>query len=283
MAHSNPYRGVNAHLHSYFQAHGGWTSFHTNYISALTLYLATVLPPGYMVDTEQSLQIREFHPDTGERIRRFQPDLTVYRSEEMQTPHAADAYPVVVLPLTATLPEREALFYSAVVIYPADADPLFSRPVTRIELLSPGNKSGDGAVLYADKRYIALMSGVALVEIDLLHETPPIIRGLPEYPHQPDSAPYNIIVSDPNPSFREGTTSVYLFGVDEPLPKIALPLGSGNAVSCDLDLSYQDLYSRMPAFHARTDVNKPPLNFDRYSQADQARITRVMASAADKR
>ncbi|HLA43610.1 MAG TPA: hypothetical protein VJZ27_09255, partial [Aggregatilineales bacterium] len=74
----NQYRGVNAHLHSYLQAHSGWQGFHNTFIIYLVNEINARLPEGYIVDAEQSLQIREIHPDTGERIRRPEPDLTVF-------------------------------------------------------------------------------------------------------------------------------------------------------------------------------------------------------------
>jgi hypothetical protein len=89
---------------------------------------------------------------------------------------------------------------------------------TRIELLSPSNKQGEGYIQYREKRYAALKSVVALVELDFLHESPPVVKGLPLYPTEPESYAYNITVSDPTPSFEVGTASTYAFGVDTPIP-----------------------------------------------------------------
>lgn len=44
----NLYRGINAHLHSYWQAQGGWNGFHASHIVYLTTALkADLLPLGY--------------------------------------------------------------------------------------------------------------------------------------------------------------------------------------------------------------------------------------------
>ena len=56
----NQYRGINPHLHSYWQAEGGWDSFHTNHIADLMRLINTALPTGYVADIDQSLQIRRF-------------------------------------------------------------------------------------------------------------------------------------------------------------------------------------------------------------------------------
>lgn len=55
----NQYRGINAHLHSYWQAMGGWSSFHGNHIADLLRALRAALRPmGYTADLESSLQVR---------------------------------------------------------------------------------------------------------------------------------------------------------------------------------------------------------------------------------
>jgi hypothetical protein len=51
----NQYRGINAHLHSYWQAKGGWDTFHFNHIPDLMRLINGQLPPGYVADLIQSL------------------------------------------------------------------------------------------------------------------------------------------------------------------------------------------------------------------------------------
>ena len=75
----NEYHGINAHLHSYFQMHGGWDGFHNKHVGDLGAAISSLLPPGYLVDTEQSLQLREIAPYGEERIRRWRPDVAVYK------------------------------------------------------------------------------------------------------------------------------------------------------------------------------------------------------------
>jgi hypothetical protein len=59
---TNEYQGVNAHLYCFFQARGGWASLHSLYISDLARAINPLLPPGNIVDVEQSLQIRGSRP-----------------------------------------------------------------------------------------------------------------------------------------------------------------------------------------------------------------------------
>lgn len=277
----NQYQGVNAHLHSYFQAQGGWSSFHTNFISVLARDLNTRLPEGYIVDIEQSLQIREIHPDSGEKIRRPEHDLTVYRTRESASVSETGMTATLTQAIPDTLDLSEDLYYSALVIYPAETDAVLGQPVTRIEILSASNKQGEGYLQYREKRYAALRSGVALVEIDLLHETPPVVKGLPRYPTHPDSHAYYVTVSDPTPSLEEGLAQTYAFAVDSPLPTITLPLGAGSTLRLELNPIYHEVYFSLSAYSRRVDYAALPLHFERYSPADQARIQQRMAAVQE--
>ncbi|MBC8099265.1 MAG: hypothetical protein H7Y11_07460, partial [Armatimonadetes bacterium] len=45
----NPYKGINAHLHSDFQNTDGWSGFHLMNLGHLLEAIDTQLPPGYVV------------------------------------------------------------------------------------------------------------------------------------------------------------------------------------------------------------------------------------------
>jgi hypothetical protein len=76
-----------------------------------------------VVDIEQSLQIREIHPDTGERIRRPEPDLTIYRTrEEVPSVGGSGVAATLTQSIPDTLDLTEDLYYSAVVIRQVEAD-----------------------------------------------------------------------------------------------------------------------------------------------------------------
>lgn len=278
----NQYRGVNAHLHSNFQSQGGWDSFHTNHIADLGEYINDHLPPGYIVDVERSLQIREFHADTGERLlQRRRPDVTIYQADPTRVPSLAvssgGAVATLTQPVSETLTVTDEMFYAGLVIYEQQDDQAFGRPVTRVEVLSPTNKPpGDGFLQYVQKRYSALKSGLRLVEIDYLHETASPIKGIPRYPDQPDSFPYSITVSDPVPSLQEGRSETHEFAVDQPVPSIAIPLAGDERLMIEFGAVYNRTFHKLRAYSYLVDYEQLPQHFDRYSPADQERIKQRM-------
>ena len=95
----NQYLGINAHLHSYWQAVRGWNNFHNPYIVQLATALkAQLWPLGYTAEIEDSLQIRRFD----EYQQRLQSDITILdRSPEraMQPPIVARGLTGLVVPL----------------------------------------------------------------------------------------------------------------------------------------------------------------------------------------
>jgi hypothetical protein len=155
-SHKNQYRGVNAHLHSHFQAQGDWESFHGNYITFLGAALNQALPLGYVARTERSIQIREFHPDTGEEILlKNKPDVSIYAHRPpidvpVLTPELTPSF---FLTVEETLPPDPDAYLRAIVIYQLLPDQTLGRAITQIEILSPTNKSADkGYLQYVYKR-----------------------------------------------------------------------------------------------------------------------------------
>ncbi|MEO1444197.1 MAG: DUF4058 family protein, partial [Chloroflexota bacterium] len=226
----NQFFGVNPHLLSYFQAHGGWDSFHGNYIVKLAEFINAALPPGYFVDIEQSLQIRVSFadPDREDLVRNYRPDVAVYERTtsptEQSFAYPGEATATLVQPIAATFDDVPENYYQAVVVYNASAP---GEPTTRIELLSPSNKRGAGLHSYVDKRIATLKSNTNLVEVDFLHETLSPVIGVPRYPHDGKSQPYTITVNIPEPDYRQGRAYTYSFAVDVPVPTLQVPIGVG--------------------------------------------------------
>ncbi len=276
----NEYLGVNAHLHSYFQSKGGWSSFHTKYISDLAEAINAKLPPGYLVDLVQSLQIREFHTESGERLRKPMLDITIYDTQPttqrpVSLPSGTAA--TLVQPVINTIELDDQAYYTAVLIYVVEDDENLGRPVTRIELLSPTNKSGEGYLQYREKRSTALRIGVGLIEVDYLHETDSPIKGVPSYSrHQPGSYAYTITVNDPKPSLEKGLSKTFGFNVDDPIPTIDIPLAGEETLSLDFGTVYNQTFVSLGAYSHRVDYEQLPENFQTYSEADQERIREVM-------
>jgi hypothetical protein len=275
----NQYFGVNAHLQSVYQAEGGWAGFHNKHVGDIGGAISQRLPAGYIVDTEQSLQIREIVPDHNPRIRRPEPDLTIYATSSVTSRKENELSgntATITQPIAETLDWDEDAYYTALVIYQVVEDRMPGLPVTWIELLSPSNKQGEGYLQYREKRFLTLKSGLSLVEIDYLHETPSPVKGLPQYPYEALSYPYKITVSHPVPSLRDGTAITYNFAVDEAIPTIRIPLLKGDSLILDVNSVYQHTYTSINSYSYRVDYEKTPLNMERYSVEDQERIARRM-------
>jgi uncharacterized protein DUF4058 len=262
----NQYVGINAHLHSYFQREGGWDGFHANHIADLMrLMSAQLLPMGYVADLQESLQIRRL----GEPAERYAPVANLPQTVE------AVAIPDIMSD------EQEISPYNAIGIYEysvSERSP--GQPVAWVELLSPSNKpGGQDALYYLRKRWKLLHSGLVFVELDYLQEYPPTFDKLPRYQRtRSESHPYHIVVVDPRPAFSEGTAYPYHFDVDQPIPTVAIPLNGTDVLNFDFRAAYSKSF-RETLYGARfVDYSQLPLDFDHYSEADQARIVSRMVA-----
>ncbi len=279
----NQYRGINAHLHSYLQQHRvEGPVFHDGHVIDLARALNRVLPEGYISFPERALQIRQFHPVTGEEIdprkpMTLKPDVSVFE-RHTHRPSTHPSSEMTTMP-TLTLPAIESiddddLYLSAVVIYVADDDGTKGKPVTRLELLSPSNKAGgSGYLQYREKRALTLRSGVVMVELDYLHESRPVIDAVPSYIDGDTGAyPYAIIVTDPRPTLEAGELRVYGFGVDAPLPIIPIPLAGDDTVMFDFGDVYHFTLLNGVWLSTFVDYATEPVNFETYHEADRERI-----------
>ncbi len=279
----NQYRGVNAHFNSLAQHEDdGWSSFHTRCIVAIGEEVAAHLPPGYRISWDASLQIREYHPDTGEllrRPRRPEPDITIWdlNPSGAKSGSIAEsgmvATPTLVQVAEDTLSKNEASYYRAVVIYQEKDGKL---PVARIELLSPSNKPGGSSYeSYIEKQDMALRAGkISLTVIDFLHESASPIPNVPSYPDgEPGAYPYNITIIDPRPTLREGQSKTYGFGVDEMIPTLNIPLAGNDVVQVNFGLVYKTTYeSASGTFSDLVDYTQLPPAFENYTPIDRQRI-----------
>lgn len=274
----NQYRGINAHLHSLFQAEGGWGGFHTRHIVHIADVLAAQLRPlGYMVQIEESVQIR----------RNFD-SPQVYRADvlisDRQTSRTIESSPLNAgqwIPVTELIVENEVSEkpYRAIKIAEFDSP---HESIVWMELLSPSNKGyGEDAEAYRAKRMDLLESGLVFVEIDYLHETPPTYTTISRYyPGKkgrwlPDSHPYRLVVIDPRPQMENGKARVLGFDADQPIPQCDIPLALSEIVSFDFGIPYHRTFEEA-FFGDFVDYSQLPRNFDRYSPADQLRIAQRM-------
>ena len=279
----NQYRGINAHLHSFFQERGGWETFHSDHIAELRRAISRILPSGYFALSEKSLQISGFNPVTGEsRHGIIRPDVEIYRTPS--TPSGSDSAlmaldpPADVVSIAETLSDVEHLM--SIVIYKQRIDDQLI-PVTRIELLSPANKPlGSHYETYILKRDETLIGGVNLIEMDYLHQSPPSIKILPSYPERhPKAFPYTILVSHPYPTLETGQVAIYGFNVDDPIPKISVPLAGTDSIGLDLGAIYHRTFADNGYYGLRVvDYEQEPTRMESYNEADQERIRQRMAA-----
>jgi len=266
----NLYPGVNAHLNSFLQqSGGGWESFHTRQINDFQSLLDEVLPPNYYAISEKSLQVTQMYIEE-DKIFRVRPDVSIYRTDPSSGSNSTQqaALPSAVLPII-DLDEDSP---NAVGIYRIDSGQLPGVLVTRIEILSPANKHPHPYhQLYLGRRIEVLRGGVALVEIDYLHESHAVLPLLPSYPIG-DAEPYYVLVSKPVPSLEDGVMEYYSVGVVDPLPKIEIPLSGNDAVTVDFGALYNRSITQSRIFRIVVDYAQDPVNFDRYTPADQAKI-----------
>lgn len=287
----NLYRGVNAHFHSAMQHEPGeWESFHSKHISDIAEAIDAQLPSGYLVQPEKGLQIREYHPTTGEQVivrqtRRPKPDLTIYDTapstpRSTSTP-ASTATPTLTLPATESIDRDYEIYLPSIIIREVLGNQKLGKPITWIELLSPTNKPPNGGYLqYHEKRIATLESGIALIEIDYLHETRSPIPRLRSYPdHEPGAYPYTITVTNPRPSLEAGKMNMYGFTIDETISPVEIPLSGNDTITLDFDAVYQRTYRSIGAFSYGVDYEQYPENFNSYTLEDQQRIAALMTRA----
>ena len=270
----NQFRGINPHLHSYWQEEGNWISFHGTHLVYIARELNKVLRGmGYRAQTEQSIQV--WRPGTGKPdLPRSDVVITDTNPVRAGLPRlSSESGSTVVLDLQEVLEISEEPYEYLAVSIKLLAD-LEGEPVAWIELLSPGNKQGDGLNEYQWKRRSLIKQGITFLELDYLHMTPPTLRSLPRYyyrqPH-PDAAPYHIHVIHPHSATERGKIEVYPFMVDEPVPTIPMTLSAADVVNFRFDLAYQVTFEET-LYGDGVDYSRLPVRFETYNERDQARI-----------
>ena len=275
----NLYPGVNAHLNSFLQQPGGgWESFHVRHINDLQAHLDQVLPRGYYALSEKSLQISTYGADADARFQTYS-DIAIYR---LPTPDPSSAggtlAPTLSLPMREVLIDLQDEALMSVVIYQVREGRFPGTPITRIELLSPANKPGDSDYRpYLARRLSGLRAGIALVEIDFLHQQRALLPTLPSYPQaDAGSAPYSVLISDPRPELMQGKVDAYAIAVDAPLPVLALPLADAETVSLDMGAVYAQTFTSVRVFSQLVDYALDPPAFDKFTPDDQAKIQAIL-------
>lgn len=277
---TNRYPGVNAHLNSYLQRpNGSWSSFHAEFIPALRRSLDQTLPDNYYSMVERGIQLSLIDEDDSKEAK-TRPDISIVELRPSQNPVKMDySRPTASVPIEELedfIAEEDILI--RVGIYEADGETAQGNLVTTIEVLSAANKPhGSNYLHYLAKRSQQLQGGINLIELDFLHESQPIIKGIPSYPRrQANAYPYNILVTSPKPSYSKGKFDWFGVDIDQALPIIPIPLASNDLISFDLQDTYNKLFQDTRAFQHHVDYDTLPVNFNAYSEDDQKRIQAML-------
>ena len=279
----NPYKGINAHLHSLAQnpakTHSTiWTSIHASLIGDTINALNTQLPLNYIARPEQSLQIWTDDSQFGEspKKRSPRPDGSIFRTDvtDSHLETGGNNEPVRVIAINQFL-EEEITIPSAV-IYEVYDHEIVGKPVTRIELLSASNKrGGTGEYGYRKNRISAIRSGTSLIELDYLHQSVSPLPHIPAYPYREDSHPYYIALTDCRYGYPE-EMRVYIRDVNQALPsELAIPLANNDSISFDFEAVYQHTF-RIGRWGIHINYEELPRNFESYSENDQQTIHKIM-------
>lgn len=260
----NLFTGVNPLLMSRLEAKGEFEGFHHYYLIELASYLNDVLPENYQANPEAKLTLlyRYFANPTQSR----KPDVTIERNKTPYSlaPTLEETVSDFIIPL-----DEGALEDEDMVVLISQVDDQFV-PLVVIEMLSPSNKMAHGKVDYLQKRKEFLQNNLVVLEIDLLHASPSPIEKMPIYPYHDEATPYYIALS--NPSLENPHTAVYRFGINQPLPKIKIPLSDGESVLCDFDaIFFKGRYGN------KVNYADAPMHMETYRQADQMTILSHLA------
>ncbi|MCA9208256.1 MAG: DUF4058 family protein [Planctomycetales bacterium] len=221
-----------------------WRNFHARMIVAIGDALVAQVAPRYDVDVEESVYLQA---DSHE-VR--YPDVSISRSSSSEESHSIsttiDLGAVATIePRLYTIPDRETFSQRYLEIRDRET----RRLVTAIEVLSPTNKN-DGYTQYLRKRGEFFISGVNVVELDLL-------RGGRRLPTTEPlmAADYFAFVACADELPR---VSVYGWSMRQTLPTIPIPLSPGDpAAPLDLQDLVHGVYDRAGFAYSLDYSNSP--------------------------
>lgn len=234
---NSPFPGMDP----YIEARGLWGDFHGHLIERIYEQLADTVPSRYFVQTGE----RSYHVMVGaegKEERPFVSDVKITTPESGgKSRKKKGGVAVAELaeedgPLTLRAFIAEEYRERFVEIYEEDAE---QRLVTTIEVLSPSNKrpGTKGWKQYLSKRQRVLLSGVNLVEIDLLRggKRPPMLDPWPK-------CPYTLLVAR---DFVSELCKVWRSHFQKPLPEIPVPLAYPDAdIPLPLQPMIETIYKR---------------------------------------
>jgi hypothetical protein len=230
----NPFKGVHPILHTFFQMRENnfdHKSLQAPYTSFITRRLNQQLDGSdYVARTDASVHISG---------RTIFPDVLVKGEEESEFPSSSggitpDLMILDIPRLTTNVLIGQRTPQSDVI-----------RPVTAIELLSPTNLDRTSRIEeFSHKQSRLLEHGINVLTLHLLQMLPPMQASIPRYPDDAEATPYHMTVTRAQDVHESGhyETYVYRFGIDTPIPTIAIPLLGNDQVVFNFDEPYQETF-----------------------------------------
>ncbi len=232
-------------MNPYLEDSEHWRSFHHLLADEIMAQLNAVLSAKYFADVEIRTLLEEVTIGTTASIY---PDAGVVEVNLWGRPQATVAE-IPAAPIQRVATTADQVKQRSVHVYETDGRSL----VTAIELLSPGNKRGDGLQEYRQKRSRILRSSVHLIEIDLLRAG---IRPGWEVNEPPIDTDYVLLLNRGQVN-RDRISEIWPVAINESLPVLPVPLLPGDAdVPLHLKEAIDALYVR-GAYVRRIDYSKP--------------------------
>ncbi|MBI4601656.1 MAG: DUF4058 family protein [Planctomycetes bacterium] len=216
-----------------------WPDFHDRLTTHISEALQPFLRPRYVALTRDRLYVVEAD-------RPIYPDVSVLETRRGREGAELGGQGARASTLTADRPVVVDLFREEVrepvihIVEPAAGN----RIITAIEVLSPDNKvTGPGRDSYLEKREELWSGGASLVEIDLLRQGESTVRVPREKIASLGAWRYMVAVSRFSPPRRE----IYARKLEERLPRVAVPLASGDADALlDLEAAFERTWDAGP-------------------------------------
>lgn len=181
-------------------------------------------------------QLNSFLLQPGGGWESFRFEYTVYICRIIEPDMPEDYYAVVKRSLIDTTVDGKPEFHAAMIYRLTDGE-FPGVPITRIEVLSEEFKPGGiHHETYLKRRHETINGGINLVEIDYLYHTDPILDAIPSYPRRdPQATPYYVLAS----RVQQQVIDFYAVAIDQPLPRLTVPLADDDTALLDLQATYQ--------------------------------------------
>ena len=236
---TNPYHGINAHLHSVLQTiEDGWSEFHGGHICHIAEDINRLLPCAYVVMLEKSWQFRDPIED----------EEATYSAVAIRQVTSNNQIGEVVAWLELLLPSNKR---------GGSGEAQYQHKRTQ---------ALHGGIVLIELDY-------------LHHSPPIMRRIPSYPDADEGAYPYYISLTDPRPNLKEGRLKVYGFGVDVPIPTIEIPLLDGDKITVNFDAIYQRTFTSLRAYSLRADYDQLPQPLGAYHPQDREKIEQVIKRA----